>query len=708
MAGITSTKKNNYKDQRLTKAQQKKSKAVNSAGVKNYLGEQENVTVPKKWLSSPDHVVAELAYITPREQKILLDADLYGSLKGKPNRGPGGIMSLQGAGDGGGVESDGKGGHTGTGPGKGGTGPGKQGDFRAGAQHTGLKADYGKDRTVTGDTSAFTYDGKNYVISRRPQDRQAVLDYTQGKLGFQGGKKPSYFNNQLSFKARNQLFNIQKNIKNLERLGKYRMNKLQQGLMSANIPGIDTMTMQEMIDLAPSIASMTDKYSAQTISDILSGKRSNIDFAVPSGFPSPVGLVTDKLGQIFSGPVTQEKLNELFSQYNEITNLDPRTVTTKGLMEKYEPNRYAREYGPQEPDGDVIQPYFPIDYNTGVADIDDNVADEKTFDYRFGTGQKVGRDVTLGYAADGGRITRADGGIMNVVPRQAYGLGDIVKSITKPFKGIAKAAGKVLKSDLGKAALTAAAFYYGGGGRMPFTDAFKSQGFGGFKLTGPGSFFSKSNPLLFSTKGGEQVFNPLKMAGLITLGGAAMGPAKQDTLEGFNTRGGKLIDPITGKEAVPSEMRVSLNEALDNADGDPEKIEAITNAYAFLGPDERLGTYLPYRTYGVKDGGRIRAQEGGLMNLGGMEKDYRNEGGFVPIGKEERADDVPARLSVNEFVFTADAVRNAGGGDIDKGAEVMENMMKNLENGGTVSEESQGNTGAQQMFSVSERIGEVI
>ena len=63
--------------------------------------------------------------------------------------------------------------------------------------------------------------------------------------------------------------------------------------------------------------------------------------------------------------------------------------------------------------------------------------------------------------------------------------------------------------------------------------------------------------------------------------------------------------------------------------------------------------------------------EGGIMDLGGMEKDYRAEGGFVPIGKKEKADDVPARLSVNEFVFTADAVRNAGGGDIDKGAEVM-------------------------------------
>ena len=85
-----------YEDQRLTKAQQKKAKPVNQGGGPNYLGKQETVTVPKKWLSSPDHVVAELAYITPREQKILLDADLYGSLKGKPNKGPGGIMSLQG------------------------------------------------------------------------------------------------------------------------------------------------------------------------------------------------------------------------------------------------------------------------------------------------------------------------------------------------------------------------------------------------------------------------------------------------------------------------------------------------------------------------------------------------------------------------------------------------------------------------------------
>ena len=96
------------------------------------------------------------------------------------------------------------------------------------------------------------------------------------------------------------------------------------------------------------------------------------------------------------------------------------------------------------------------------------------------------------------------------------------------------------------------------------------------------------------------------------------------------------------------------------------------------------------------------------MDLGGQEKDYRDEGGFVALGGEERADDVPARLSKNEFVFTADAVRNAGGGDIDKGSEVMYNVMKNLEAGGDVSEETQGLDGAREMFQTSQRLEEVL
>ena len=76
--------------------------------------------------------------------------------------------------------------------------------------------------------------------------------------------------------------------------------------------------------------------------------------------------------------------------------------------------------------------------------------------------------------------------------------------------------------------------------------------------------------------------------------------------------------------------------------------------------------------------GRKRYADGGLMNLGGNEMDLRG-GGFVPMGAKERADDVPARLSKNEFVMTADAVRGAGGGSVQKGADLMYDTMKTLE-----------------------------
>jgi hypothetical protein len=72
------------------------------------------------------------------------------------------------------------------------------------------------------------------------------------------------------------------------------------------------------------------------------------------------------------------------------------------------------------------------------------------------------------------------------------------------------------------------------------------------------------------------------------------------------------------------------------------------------------------------------AQESGLGGLP-IEADMRYTGGFMPYGAKEKADDVPARLSKNEFVFTADAVRAAGGGSVQKGAQKMYNTMKQLE-----------------------------
>jgi hypothetical protein len=75
-------------------------------------------------------------------------------------------------------------------------------------------------------------------------------------------------------------------------------------------------------------------------------------------------------------------------------------------------------------------------------------------------------------------------------------------------------------------------------------------------------------------------------------------------------------------------------------------------------------------------GGKIplRQNEGGITEL-----DLRAKGGYIPVGIKEKADDVPAMLSRNEFVFTADAVRGAGGGNINKGAQKMYKLMKSLE-----------------------------
>jgi len=67
-------------------------------GAKNYLGKQKEVTAPIKWKSSPDSPETELAYITKAEKDLLVKKDIHGSLKGDVNRGPSGIMSLDGYG----------------------------------------------------------------------------------------------------------------------------------------------------------------------------------------------------------------------------------------------------------------------------------------------------------------------------------------------------------------------------------------------------------------------------------------------------------------------------------------------------------------------------------------------------------------------------------------------------------------------------------
>ena len=139
-----------------------KTKPVKQGGVFNYLGKQKTVNAPVKWRSSKDHPIAHLSYITKDEQKILIDLNLYGSLKGKPNRGPFGLPSLQGSGGGSGGDGDGSSGgdssssgegdSTGDAGDQGGTaGPGGPGDSGPGGSDDGTG--HGGPGPGPGDTS---------------------------------------------------------------------------------------------------------------------------------------------------------------------------------------------------------------------------------------------------------------------------------------------------------------------------------------------------------------------------------------------------------------------------------------------------------------------------------------------------------------------------------------------------------------------------
>jgi len=155
---------------------------------------------------------------------------------------------------------------------------------------------------------------------------------------------------------------------------------------------------------------------------------------------------------------------------------------------------------------------------------------------------------------------------------------------------------------------------------------------------------------------GENMTNPIQ---------ALPRPGQYDTSgDGMES----LIKQIIKQPYVPTNRPVNdLYQYYLNQENDEDKRKQI------------MGRVNPL--FGIKKahGGMmnhpIRRLEGGISEL-----DLRAKGGFIPIGVKEKADDVPAMLSKNEFVFTADAVRNAGGGSINKGAQKMYKLMKSLEN----------------------------
>ena len=296
----------------------------------------------------------------------------------------------------------------------------------------------------------------------------------------------------------------------------------------------------------------------------------------------------------------------------------------------------------------------------------------------------------------------------------------------KIFKKAKKAVKKVVKSPIGKAALMAGLTF-----GIPGTQFGGLAGKGGL-----GSFFGKGsfNPLkALITKGPQTgMFGSSGLANLLGKAGLAKGTSltglgKIAGIAGLSGLGGLMA---AGEQDEDDEIdfdKLDRGEGIDFADilsrarkGDSEfrflPSGQFTDSYAEGGGvgslamneesvDQKFvsdeagaiakkgGGVTPedmgklskkdfdseenYKRY-LRQLNRTKRADGGIMNLGGNEMDLRG-GGFVPLGAKEKADDVPARLSKNEFVMTADAVRAAGGGSVDKGADKMYSMMKNLE-----------------------------
>jgi hypothetical protein len=340
-------------------------------------------------------------------------------------------------------------------------------------------------------------------------------------------------------------------------------------------------------------------------------------------------------------------------------------------------------------------------------------------------------------------------------PRQMYGLGSLVKSVTKGVKSAVKSVADVAKSPLGLAAIGFGINKFG----IPFTGGTGKGFFGNIPgVEGLTGFF-----------GGEKTLGKTAaiFAGGSLLGGLLSQAEETGDPEGITRNVGalkiKLADAYrnqrTFADAEDEEAAIAQQVERDTAEysqdlargglstggrakyglgslvtgsGMFKPVSASMNAgdapvmsgNGMGGMIARLinsnpdilkklrssssSNFIDENFNGIDDrqeaamGGRMRYALGtpeqnalkaaGMMDLplnqnpaGISELDLRETGGFIPpVGVKEKADDIPAMLSNNEFVFTADAVRGMGDGNVNKGAQRMYDMMKKLEKGGRV------------------------
>ena len=262
----------------------------------------------------------------------------------------------------------------------------------------------------------------------------------------------------------------------------------------------------------------------------------------------------------------------------------------------------------------------------------------------------------------------ADGG------RAQYGLGSLVKSVKKAVKGVVK--GVKDNPLLAAAALNFAPMLIPGGKAMFFGPA-KSSLFGNplslLNLTG-------------DTKGTGAAMDALKIGGAgaaITGLLAGMEQQEGESNEDFENRKAQVKDQLSiqfkrlypqGGNESDEDYNIRINALVEGADDQTVPVGEMADGGRVMKAMGDSASDNAMQASGI-EGLPIRENTAGIKEL-----DLRKTGGFIPpVGVKEKADDIPAMLSNNEFVFTADAVRAAGGGSVNKGAQRMYDLMKNLE-----------------------------
>ena len=322
------------------------------------------------------------------------------------------------------------------------------------------------------------------------------------------------------------------------------------------------------------------------------------------------------------------------------------------------------------------------------------------------------------------RQLRNQGGIMGITPREHYGIGSVFqKAKDKVVGGVKKVgdvlgdvAGKVDLADIGSIAalasgnpqLAASLQTMSGGTGNKYLDA-GLQLYSGFNQPQqPGGAFGLPQGGLtdlsqyLTMYGPDEGFGDQRRSNAGKYGTPKEGFDWTRVLEGLGSVGTRVIENLLDK---PIETAAGGTAAYLSYQDQKRINEQMQKAYEQFKAAEakkyqqyRTGEGLPSLTVTGRDRtkedvvARPGVMGGGVMNLdirtnpqGVQEIDYRQKGGFVPpIGIKEKADDIPAMLSNNEFVMTAKAVREFGDGDVNKGADRMYAMMKTLENGGRV------------------------